>query len=80
MTPDKVTSRHLSDWCNAQFPRQSNQVFGQIVEHLMLLDEPDYKLALERGWWKLFDGLPELKQGVEIRFAARGEGWGERIA
>ena len=80
MTPDKFTARHLSDWCNAQFPRQSNQVFERMVGHLMLLDEPDYNLALERGWWKLFDDLPELKTGVEMRFATRGAGWGERIS
>jgi hypothetical protein len=59
MTIDKFIVRHLSDWCDTQFPLQSNQVFDRMIGHLRLLDEPDYLLALERGWWRLFDDLPE---------------------
>ena len=71
MTPSKFIIKHLSAWCSAQFATQSNTVFDSMLRYLMELEEWEYKDALDKGWWAVFDSIEGLKSGVDLRRAKR---------
>jgi hypothetical protein len=61
MNIDSSTEQHLKAWVRKEFGSQWERVFNAMRDKLHALDDEDYDHALEGGWWKFYDSIPELK-------------------